>query len=117
MIKITTEKIVVEGEKRRRIIDIEGVMPLSELPDEYVNGVPRVIRQQKCGNHKDICVEKYDGFNIVESRLLNVGQDYDEVEFQIILQIIYNAGERLHKIRQGEKELKKTWNGKEVFHA
>ncbi len=115
MIKITTKKVIVRGEKRRKIVDIMGVMPISELPSFYLNTYPQVIKRHERWNCRDICIKQTNRYNIVESQLLVIGDTYDELTFQKVLQVIRKAGDRLHKIRQEEKELKKVWKGEEVF--
>jgi len=107
--RIKTEKLVWRGEKSRKITGIGGVIASEELPIEYLKGYPRV----------EWTPDKWGGLAIYTDsgdrmRLL-LHEIYTEAEFQVRLEWIEKAGERLYRIRQKEKELKENWKGEETF--
>lgn len=107
MLKIETEKIVVRGVSRRKIIAISGTMAHDEIPEAYFNQKPYFDAIPQ-GLHL-YAEGEFFGTRLVE------GSDFSESEFQNLLSIIHMAGKRLHELREDEKKLKKIWNGKETF--
>ncbi len=108
-IRISTEKIVLRGQKARKITGIEGVIASEKLPLEYTKGYPRVEWISSWGGGIEIYDEDGDYMSLFLDEI------YTEVQFQARLEGIQKAGERLHRIRQKEKELKETWKGEETF--
>lgn len=107
--RIRTKKLVWKGEKAREITGIGGIIASEELPSKYLEGKPRV----------EWTSDKWGGLAIytnsgVRMRLL-LHEIYTEAEFQVRLEWIEKAGERLHIIRKEEKELKESWKGEETF--
>ncbi|HZK58081.1 MAG TPA: hypothetical protein VFD17_07205 [Clostridia bacterium] len=111
MIEIKTEKLVERGEKMRKIIAIDGVMENEDLPKEYLNGYPCV--KNNCEKSLVILDEKEKGY--VAAYSFVIGHIYTERCFREVLKVMYAAGDRLHQLRQKEKELKKTWRGDDTF--
>jgi hypothetical protein len=107
-VKLQTKKIVREGEKCREIINWEGIMNRNELPFEYVNESNMFF--QSCQQKGGIYLYKNNS-----ERYIIEGSTFSETCFQEILNAMIKAGEKLHKIREKEKELKKSWNGIETF--
>jgi len=107
--RIRTKKLVWRGEKARKITGMGGIMESEELPLEYLKGNPRVEWiSDKWGG---LAIYTDDGKRL---RLL-INEIYTEAEFQVRLEWIEKAGERLYRIRQKEKELKESWKGEETF--
>ena len=107
MLKIETEKIVVRGVTRRKIIAISGAMANDDIPEAYFNQKPNF---DAIPQGLYLCAEgQFYGKRLV------AGSDFSEHEFQSLLSAIRVAGKRLHELREDEKKLKKIWNGKETF--
>ena len=108
--KIYTEKCVIRGEKRRKILGFEGVLEGLELPKEYVLGYPRVTLESHCG---------YEYLAIVDEKgrrtVMYADESYKEDEFQEMIKAIEKAGYRLHEINKKVKELEEVWKGEETF--
>lgn len=108
-IRITTEKLVVRGQKARKITGIEGIISSEKLPLEYLEDYPRVEWTSREGGGLIIYI---DCLNFLR---LMIDKIYTEAEFQTRLEWIEKAGARLHEIRKKEKELKESWKGEETF--
>lgn len=108
-IRISTEKLVVRGQKARKITGIGGVITSEKLPFEYVEGYPRIKWTSSWGGGLEIYDEDGDYMSLFLDEI------YTETEFQTRLKCIEKAGERLHRIREKEKELKESWKGEETF--
>lgn len=108
MLKIETEKIVIRGEKYRRVVSVAGVMEDKILPAEYLKGKPRITRE---GTLNQCHVRFANARVIVESGKRCTEKFWEEE----LLPAIREAGERLHVLRQEEKKLKETWKGTETF--
>jgi len=108
-IKIKTEKIVLRGVAYRKVIEMSGVLPKGELPEEYIVGrnhsgeKPRIFAQ---GDAIIVC--SYAGS-------LFVGRAYLEADFQQSLAAIKAAGDHLHDINIRIKHLQQEWKGEETF--
>ena len=108
-IRISTEKLVLRGEKVRKITGIGGIISSEKLPFEYVEGYPRVEWTSFGGGGLMIYTDDGDLMRLLLDEI------YTETELEIRLKWIEKAGERLHRIRQKEKELKESWKGEETF--
>ncbi len=105
MLTIETEKIVVRGNRKRRITGISGLMEPDILPVAYFYTYPYLT-----GSNSIAHLHARD-FNFV----LQSGKVFSEKEWQLIISAIREAGERLHQLRQEEKELREEWQGIETF--
>jgi len=108
-IKIKTEKVVLRGVAYRKVIEISGVLPKSELPDEYIAG--------RDHSGENPCIFAHDGAIIVFSCAghLYTGHSYPEADFQRSITAIKAAGNRLHEINKKTRATTQTWNGEETF--
>ncbi len=105
-IMIKTEKVVVRGIAKRKIVDLDA-LEYNKLPEEYTNGEPRFNFYENSGKKTfGACGCGGD---------IHGGSIYTEADFQIKLDGIRKAGERLAEINKRVKELKKTWHGEETF--
>lgn len=109
MIKIKTEKIVVRGERMRKILEIKGVIgETKDLPQSY-DRKPYVCNVA----WSDTTFGLYNYPHAVVS--FAVGDVMSEEGFQRLLDGIREASRRLYECRQAEKKLKAEWNGEEVI--
>lgn len=108
--KIYTEKIVLRGEKYRKVLGFEGVLEKDKLPKEYTISYPRVVLETFCG-------EKYLVILDEKGRRYSMYSDrhYKEDEFQEMLKAMEKAGEKLYEINKKVKELEEVWRGEETF--
>lgn len=116
MVEILTEKKVVRGEKQRTIIAVDGVMKREDLPMEYLEGRPYFYGgYSREGNIRDLFIVAGDEQRRMGVYSLRIGETYSEGYFRAALKVMYIAGDRLHELRQKEKELKAVWRGEETF--
>lgn len=108
MIKIETEKVVVRGVQKRRIIKIEALSE-TELPFEYVQGSPFV--RLGGSNGKSLLITK-DGNT---TKWMDINELWDEEVFQKWLKVIKAAGDRLRDINKKLEKKNKDWHGEETF--
>lgn len=106
MIKIETQKEVVRGGQRRRIIKIEALSE-QELPLEYVQGFPFV----RLGNDGKSLLMR-DGNTTM---WMNLNELWDEEVFQKWLGVVKASGNRLKEINRRLAEQNKDWKGTETF--
>lgn len=108
---IETEKIVVRGEKFRRILGFSGILTKAELPRDYLEKPgPRFHRNDlafDCAGtgNRDIDSRWYGPKNTVE---------ISEAEYQELLLWMRRAGSRLAKINVRLAKENADWSGKEV---
>lgn len=109
-IRIKTEKIVERGIAKRRILEIEGLIDNEKCPKAYFEGTP-YMKKYDYGCSIQYINDKgyYDVCSVC------IGQTFEEGRWQKILELINKAGERLHKLRLEEKELREKWTGQETF--
>lgn len=109
--KLKVEKFVERGEKKWRILGWEGCMRREETPKEYTSYSKKPWFYLSSYTDKIIVnVPIYDyNYNI------RVGNEYEESEFNELLDTMLKAGIRLHTLREEVKELEKNWRGKETF--
>lgn len=108
-VRIKTEKLVVKGERCRRILQVTGVMDNEKLPTKYTELYPYFVKTEK-GDGIYVCtVSKWRAaWTITPGKVLN------EQEFGLLVKTLKQAGKRLHELRQEEKALKETWKGTET---
>ena len=105
-IKIKTEKIVsVEGIASRKILSIEGCLPLEKLPLEYKHKSEEICYMRGSvltlkGSLTNLCVES---------------SPITENAFQDSLEYIKKCGANLHEINMKINKLKESWKGEETF--
>ena len=105
MLTIETERFVVRGKRKRRVVAISGLMEREVIPDGYFYTYPYLA------GSNNIAHLHTKGLSCV----LESGKVFDEKEWQQIISAIREAGERLHQLRQEEKELREEWQGTETF--
>lgn len=106
MIKIETQKEIVRGVQKRRIIKVEALTEL-ELPFEYVQGFPFV---RLVNDSRSLLMR-----NGNTTRWMNLNELWDEEVFQSWLEIIKASGQRLREINKRLAEQNKDWKGSETF--
>lgn len=106
MIEIKTEKVVIRGEQRRKIISVFALTE-KELPQEYTKEGERVFLETNCNTRYLRIEHTYD--NVYE------GGTYPEHTFNKFLDIIRKAGDRLRDINKKLAEANKDWHGEETF--
>lgn len=107
-IRIKTEKVVnKDGIPCRKIVNIEGVIQLKDLPQEYIGGF----------HFRGNSSQEIDFRNVPEKMGgdMYIGNTYPEQHFQTALTSMKVCGQRLHEINLKIAEAKKTWNGDETF--
>lgn len=133
--KISTEKVMVDGIKCRKITGWSGILTLEELPPEYrwhgpcfyayrddcigrhtvVNGCPRWVpgRNENCGPDYVGCIFP-DSLPKVDVGTWNIcltpGGILTEDAFQALIIWMKRSGSRLAKIRRAEAD---AWQGTE----
>jgi hypothetical protein len=110
MLKIETEKIILDGEPHRKIISVSGLMPKEKLPAKYLKSGVRITEEGSLYIQKS-----FDGPPLLRYSLKPGNFYREDLWKKVLLPGIKEAGERLHKLRQEEKKLRETWNGVEVF--
>jgi hypothetical protein len=110
MLKIETEKIILDGEPHRKIISVSGLMPKEKLPAKYLKSGVRITEEGSLYIQKS-----FDGPPLLRYSLKPGNFYREDLWKKELLPGIKEAGERLHKLRQEEKKLRETWNGVEVF--
>lgn len=110
LIKIMTEKFIVDGKRYRGLVSWEGFFRIEELPQEYIDGMAAAFYSNPEFNFKSertILIRCQNGEPLLELK------EYPEREFQEILSYIRKAGENLRRINQKIKL--EQWEGKEEF--
>lgn len=108
-VRIKTEKLVIRGEKCRKILQVTGVMNNGKLPAEYTGLCPYFVRTNE-GNGIDV----YTTHEWCATWAITPGKVLNEHEFGLVVKALKQAGKHLHELRQEEKALKETWKGEET---
>lgn len=101
MIIIRTEKIIRNGKKARKIIDIKGVRVKEFFGKKYTEKPPYLTQT---GRGLFIKEEQSKEIAFYKGRICS------EERFQQIIKLINQIGERAHQCR-----LKNLWRGEETF--
>lgn len=110
-LKITTQKIVERGVKKRKITKIEGLITGNKLPIKYHNQIPYLYTYYEIPH-----IKFHSNSGTIREIIINVGRIYKPEEWdEEILPAIKEAGQRLHEIRKEVKEIEKEWQGEETF--
>lgn len=98
--KITSEKVLnSDGEKMIKVVNIENVVSYNKLPKEYVGGYPYYYK-----DGDDIFIQRpWKGMLLVK------GMTYSVRDYNLRLELLFEAGERLTKINKNLIEWKGTW--------
>lgn len=104
-IKIETEKIVVKGEKHRKILSIEA-LGKEDLPEKYLDDAPAVWK-----NEKSLSMRVKWGLCA-----LTQNNTYPEEYFQEAKELIAQAGERLGEVNRQLRKENFGWEGEETFY-
>ena len=102
MLRITTEKIIVRGEKFFKVLEIEA-LKYDELPKEYTSESPNVY---KVSNGKNDYLMK-GGNTCLLSKFLQ----YSEKDFFAHIEFISSAVVRFREIDARLKIENKNWEG------
>lgn len=102
--KLFTEKLVVRGEKMRKIVDWKGSLPQKDLPTAYFEKDPYFYGG-----------DKQTSLYVCPSKLIYRNEVIDEKDFIKILATMKEAKKKLSALRKKEKQLKKEWHGEETF--
>ena len=122
-IEIKYEKFVSEaGEPMVRINKVKA-LPISRLPDEYLNEYPLAYFESMPTGRKNnretvdtLHVEWVELPNNEYSQVIKVGDELDASEFTKLIKIAKKAGKRLMKInKKNRKKAKKGWKGQETL--
>jgi len=112
-IKIKTKKVVLgTGEFGREIISCKALRARN-LPSEYLDGDVKCYCYQEHPNSGLFFFKKNPDY--YGGSYLLPGNIYSEEDFNKILEIIREAGDRLHEINAKHKAMKEVWNGEETF--
>jgi len=105
------EKVVVAGERHRKLVRVDGLKQVDSFPMEYQN-FPGKIDPDREG----ICMHGFDheGQNFLTWQ---IGETLPETTYQRAKEHIRAAVVAARKARQAEKELAKTWKGKTYIDA
>jgi hypothetical protein len=108
-IKIKTEKILLQGEKAYKVLDIEA-LEKRQLPIRYLALEGSVYK--KGGSPIALCISRtrsdYD-------RVLSVRGEYSPQEFNERLKLIRKAGEMLRKVNKELDKENAGWDGVETI--
>jgi hypothetical protein len=114
-IKIKTEKIMVKGKERVRVLEVEA-LPKKDLPYQYLSQAPNCYGSDWLYSTRIIY---QDGVNTPNEEyyieLLKRGYDYDPEEFNRRLAFIRKCGDRLKRINREIKARAEKWHGEETF--
>ena len=98
--KITSEKVLNSyGEKMVKVVNIENAASYNKLPKEYIKGYPHYYKD---GN--DIFIQTHR-----KEVLLIKGMTYSVRDYNLRLELLFEAGERLTEINKNLIEWKGTW--------
>lgn len=114
MIEIATERIVKQGKRYREVTNITGVDSNANLPIKYLETYPRIQKITLSNKNEIRILDGLDG-DWAASYSLYIGSIYTEEQFREILNIMYDASQRLRNFRKQEKKLKNVWRGEEIF--
>jgi len=113
-LRIETKKVVKDGQRWRKIVDIEG-LSVDKLPVEYLKGTPNCFVETvgKFKNFLHVNTNNNKSFSMIKNDI------FHEEHFKKMMVSVAKAGDRLHEILQKQKEtnakMKLEWNGKEDF--
>lgn len=102
MIKIETEKVIVDDKKFRRILRIEMLIA-QQLPKEYISNAPYVVLFNGCVVAKERNSE-------TSYYMLSIGALIPEEHYQQALKLIKLCGNRLQEINK-----RRSWGGTETI--
>lgn len=118
--KIETEKVITEtGNRGRKITGLYGLGE-NNLPKEYRTGTSACIFSAKKITLRGYSAQKYltkarkNNSNVLDG-MYRTGETLDELEFQLLLEFLNDAGTALQEINAARRELKKSWHGTETF--
>jgi len=106
-LSIKVKKIVFRGDRYYKVDNI-SCFSHEELPLKYFECFP-------------YCAMCCSGLSVVSSNnvkdnyYITVGDIIEQEEFEKMMKVVKYCGEKLHNINQEIKEIKKTWQGDEVF--
>ncbi len=118
---IKAKKLISRGEKVYKILSFSCYnLEDDELPHSYFKEFPY------CFEFDDTLVVVTNDKEFIENSFVKtkenscayeVGDYVPQDEFEKLMKILKVCGEKLHKINQEIKELRKTWNGTEDFEV
>lgn len=116
--KLYFEKIIVRGVKRFKLLYTEGILSEDELPQDYMDSVPR-FRKSDSGAYiyiviplvKDSDLGPFTADHGNADMWLTVGKTYSQKDVDIIITWLRRAGNRLTKINRRLKEENEGWEG------
>jgi len=111
MLKIITEKIVVRGEKARKIIKIEGCLENDKLPQEYLDYYPKLVNWSV----SELPMQWRILINNKAPTYIREGDLLYEFYYQEILANIKECSNRLHLINEKLKKETEGWTGGETI--
>lgn len=129
--KLYTEKVLSQGEKCRKIEELE-IVGAYEFPKEYESGYPAVCIDPDESPQLTLCVAgdieeciwkmhivkgRYRDRNGIHVNTLRVfeGEVIPEEEFQVFMLHLADAVTRLREINERVAQRSETWKGKEMF--
>ena len=118
MIKIEVEKVIVRGEKKRKVLKIQALKE-KDLPVQYLRSPSAVYFKDGWIN----IVGLHGGYTglLAEHagkpyRLLEVGKVYSDECFSDTLRLIQDAGQLLKRINAELALENEGWSGKVEYH-
>ncbi|HOB78467.1 MAG TPA: hypothetical protein PKI65_08290 [Bacteroidales bacterium] len=101
-IKVVSERIFVNGEPLYKIQHVEAA-PMNKLPDSYLNGYPYCyyVRTQ----HSEYLEVSWIDNDKVVTHYIVVGEVYTVQNFDMIIEHVREAGERLSNMFKGWREM------------
>jgi len=103
MIKIKTEKIMLNCERFRKIIEITGLKDAEKFGSDYEKSDPCI--DKKDNNHLVV----YNTSDNSDWNQLYKNQILRETKFQEIYSSLMSAAQEAKRIKDQAKEIEKTW--------
>jgi len=109
MLKIKTEKIMLNCERCRKIIEITGLKDAEKFGESYLNHYPHIAKRS---NDHLLVHNTSDNSNWEQ---LYQDQILEETKFQEIYISLMSAAQIARKIKDQAKKLEKTWKDIETI--
>ena len=97
------KKILYRGEQRLKFIGFKDVKDFHCLPMEYTSAYPKMYKNSET----HLFIAKQDG----DSINLDVGDEILKEQFNKIMSLICECGDRLHEINEKLKKQNENWKG------
>lgn len=111
--EIKTEKVLVRGEPKWKIVGLKNFKALDECPKEY-ESKPPFMGINRGRDELQVYIPT-KGVEAPQRRTIEIGESYDNGYFKEILWWAKVCGEKLAGINKRQKALQETWKGEKTF--